>query len=431
MDLKLFALATCLLIGGTCAQDNLDYNTHYTGLAGIGSSMNSTELISLPRLDASLQTLIDGASDGSSITIDRGRYVLSAPLHISKNITLIGTPLVYIDAQGNSQILQIDNPKVSVNMEKLLFIHGKGEYGGAINSQAKSLTIKDCDFSDGLADYGAAIYQNRGNLTIKGSSFQRNDATGYGAAIYDEGGNITVESSTFTQNPGSYVLYIDGTQPMKSNVSIKNYNVSNNPGPYNTLNSGFGGAIVCQNSTALIDRCTIKGNRALINQPTALSGANAGLSVSSSNVTVNNTLIYGNEALYSPAVYIGGGSKARITHCIIAKNHALSVLYDGKYEGGDNAGVTIAKGAEVTIDDVSIEDNIADVNSNAISNAGILDLNGSAIITRNTAKNHSAVDNAYCGTITIHKDVHISDNRNVHKPGRPIHSEGIMNQGVP
>ncbi len=132
MDLKLFALATCILIGGTCAQDSLDYNSHYTGLTGVGSRLNITELVSLPRLDVSLQTLIDGAPDNSSITIDRGRYVLSEPLHISKNITLVGTLLVYIDGQGISQILQIDNPKVNVTMEKLLFIHGKGDYGGAI-----------------------------------------------------------------------------------------------------------------------------------------------------------------------------------------------------------------------------------------------------------------------------------------------------------
>jgi len=378
----------------------------------------------------SLQTLIDGASDGSSLNIDRGRYVLSEPLHISKNITPVGTPLVYIDAQETGQILQIDNPKVSVNMEKLLFIHGKGEYGGAISSQAKSLTIKDCDFSDSLADYGAAIYQKGGNLKIKGSSFERNNATILGVAICDEGGDMQVESSTFTQNPGSYVLYINGAKPMQTQVPIRRCDASNNPGPYNDLNSGFGGAIVCKNSTALIDNCTIKGNRALVNTPTVLSGANAGLVFGSSNVTLNNTLIYGNEALYSPAIYVGLDSEVRINRCIIAKNHALSVLFSSKYAvGGEGAGISVIEGAEVTMDDTSIEDNISDGNSSAINSAGVLNLKGSTIITRNTAKNHSAIDSF--GTITIHKDVHISDNRDVHEPGSPIHSEGVMNQGVP
>ncbi len=241
-----------------------------------------------------------------------------------------------------------------------------------------------------------------------------------------------MESSTFTQNPGSYVLYINGAKPMQAQVSIRKCEVSNNPGPYNDLNSGFGGAIVCKNSTALIDECTIKGNRALVNRTTSLSGANAGLVFGSSNVTLNNTLIYGNEALYSPAIFVGLDSKVRITHCIIAKNHALSALFRGKYAaGGEVAGISVIEGAEVTVDDTSIEDNIADGNSSAIGNSGVLDVKGGTIITRNTAQNHSAIDNSNVWAITVHDGVHISDNRDVRKPGRPIHSEGIMNQGVP
>ena len=106
MDLKLFALATCLLIGGACAQDNLDYNSLYTGLndsevgsdPNFGSNLKITELVSLPRLDVSLQKLIDDASDDSSITVPSGSYVLSEPLHINKNITLTGSPSAFIDA---------------------------------------------------------------------------------------------------------------------------------------------------------------------------------------------------------------------------------------------------------------------------------------------------------------------------------------------
>ena len=137
--------------------------------------------------------------------------------------------------QGTSQILKIDNPKVNVTMENFLLMHGKGDYGGAITSQAKSLTIKDCRFLDNLANYGAAIYQKGGNLRIMDSTFERNNATGWGAAIYDEGGDMQVESSKFTQNPGYHVICVNGTQPKKVKVSIIDCNVSNNPGPYNDM----------------------------------------------------------------------------------------------------------------------------------------------------------------------------------------------------
>ena len=155
----------------------------------------------------------------------------------------------------------------------ILFMNGSGDYGGAIASQAKSLTIKDCRFLDNSANYGAAIYQKDGELQIEDSTFEGNNATMWGAAIYGNSGNVEVESSKFTQNPGSHVIYIKGAQPKQARVSIRDCNVSDNPGPYSTLSSGFSGAIVCENSTSLIDHCTIKGNKALVMTPTFLGGS--------------------------------------------------------------------------------------------------------------------------------------------------------------
>jgi hypothetical protein len=87
--------------------------------------MSSTELGSRPKLDISvLQKLIDDASDGSSIKIEDD-YVSSVPLRVDKNITPTGSPFAYIDGQGTSQVLKIDNPKVSVTLENLLVMHGK------------------------------------------------------------------------------------------------------------------------------------------------------------------------------------------------------------------------------------------------------------------------------------------------------------------
>ena len=79
---------------------------------------------------------------------------------------------------------------MSVTLKNFLVMHGKGDYGGAITSQAQSLTIKDCRFLDSLANYGAAIYQKGGELQIMDSTFEGNNATIWGTAIYDEGGDI-------------------------------------------------------------------------------------------------------------------------------------------------------------------------------------------------------------------------------------------------
>ena len=177
MDLKLFVLSACLLVGGACAQDNQDYKSHYAGLDdfGVGSSLNSTGSAYQPGSD--IQKLIDDAPEGSSIEMPADHYVLAEPLHINKNVTITASPFFVLYAQWASQLLEIDNPKVSVNIEKLVFFRGKGDFGGAITSQAKSLTIKNCWLVDCLAEYGAAIYQNGGNLEIVGSFFELNNAS--------------------------------------------------------------------------------------------------------------------------------------------------------------------------------------------------------------------------------------------------------------
>lgn len=142
---------------------------------GVGSSLNSTGPAYQPGSD--IQKLIDDAPEGSSIEMPADHYVLTEPLHINKNMIITISPFSVLYAQWASQLLEIDNPKVSVNIEKLVFSRGKGDFGGAITSQAKSLAIKDCRFLDSLANYGAGIYQKGGNLEIVGSFFELNNAS--------------------------------------------------------------------------------------------------------------------------------------------------------------------------------------------------------------------------------------------------------------
>jgi hypothetical protein len=438
---KLFTLAVCLLISGACAQDNQDYDRLRAVLndSGIGCSPNvgsntgSTELGSRPKLDISvLQKLIDDASDGSSIETEDD-YVSSQPLHINKNITLVGSPTSIIDAQGTSQILRIDNPKANVTLGNFAFVHASGDYGGAIASLAKSLTLKDCRFSDSLANYGAAIYQKGGNLRIMDSSFEANNATIWGAAIYDNSGDMQVESSEFTQNPGSYVICFNGTQPRQAQVSIRNCNVSNNPGPYNDMCVGFGGAIVSINSTILIDHCTIEGNKALIITPTLIAGNNAGLAFADSDVMLNDTLIEKNEALYVAAIDVSRSSKVDINRCIIRENHAknedhgIKIGASVRDPGGEGAGISIDKSSEVTMNDVTFDGNIADGDIGAIVSAGKLNLNAGTVITRNSAKRYSALYSPESGIVHISKNADIYDNYDKQQPFQPVHSEGILN----
>ena len=163
----------------------------------------------------------------------------------------------------------------------------------------------------------------------------------WGAAIYDEGGDMQVESSKFTQNPGSHVICVNGTQPKQAKVLIRDCNVSNNPGVYGRT-CGPCGAIACANSTTLIDHCTIKGNKALMTEP-VLCGMNAGLYIVGSNVTLNDTLIERNEALYIAAMAIFD-SKVKMNRCNIKGNQRSKHLL---YQGGIEAATMRVSGSTV------------------------------------------------------------------------------------
>jgi len=188
------------------------------------------------------------------------------------------------------------------------------------------------------------------------------------------GGDTQGGSSEFTQNPGSYIICFNGTQPKQAKVSIEGCNVSDNPGPYSTESVGFGEAIVCRNSTTLIDYCIIKGNKALLVTPKLISGCNAGLDFGSSDVALNDTLIEANEAFYAPAIFVGQDSTVMMNRCTIAGNRALRVLNNGIHIDGDMAGVIIGTGSKVTMNDVSIHNNLAEGERAAISNSEILSI---------------------------------------------------------
>ena len=136
---------------------------------------------------------------------------------------------------------------------------------------------------------------------------------------------------------------------------------------------------------------------------------------------LNDTLIEGNEALYVPALSIGGNSRVMINRCTITGNRALSVLYKGDQVDGDVAGISISVGSEVIMDDVSISNNKAGGECAAIGNAGTLALKNVRIYG-NTAGNTSSIRNTRYGRLIFGKNVQIYGN----EAPKDVYSEGPM-----
>jgi hypothetical protein len=425
MNLMLFVLAACLLANSAYAQDDQssglnDFRTDFIS--------NSTEL---PRSNLSLQMLIDNAEDGTTVNVPQATYALSQPLSIIKNITLVGSPFASIDGQGVTQILKIDNTKANVVVEKFLFTHSEGNDGGAIASQARSLTIKNCNFLDNLAGHGAGVYQKSGSLKIINSTFKDNKAIYWGTAVYDEGGDVQLENSTFDHNFGPGVIEIKGDPHYQANVLVKDCSVSNN-GRWIGSDCEASDALTCLYTNALIDRCVFNNNSFLVNDSKAC-GINMVLYLRSSKVILNDTRIEENEGVLMGAIKIYGSTDSivQMNRCSITGNHVPSFDFgEGFCDDPYNllALVEIGCVSNVSMNDVIIEGNTADGGECCtIKNEGRLDLNQGTMIIKNSARQYSALFNTNTGVLNIGKDVVIVDNHDKQQPSRAIHSEGILN----
>lgn len=448
MLMKLLLLVSSLLvIGGVQAQDLDKMMQSDVGLkenyGSLCTRLNDTEFSSLPRPDVHLQKLIDEADDSLSVSIPSGYYSLlpGETLHIAKNLTLVGNGLVVIDAQRKGSILSIDNPKSSVDIVQIGFVNGKGDYGGAITSKAKSLTLYNCSFINNLANYGAGVYQNGDRLSIensvfthnyaaskggaiyanasgknsplvvKGCKFHRNNVTNIGAAIYAEHRNFSMESSELSKNGGTAALYASN-----SSVLLKECNISDNLGPNNMRAYGEGGGARFDSCSATIEKCTVEGNKAAYSDedgkftPEAwgFGGKGGGVYMLHSNIAMNSTHVDGNEAFTAGGIFVAY-SNLTMNSGSISNNVARYVItQDGTRHNGQCGGLLVLGGSRATLNGVSLLRNRADAQNGAIHNSGLLHLTGKTIISENTAPRGAGISNS--DNLTIEDGAVISKN---------------------
>ena len=162
----------------------------------------------LPSLSGSVVT-ISGPGEASLTIRGDGQYDTILPIGAGESVSLAG---VTID--GNSY----QNAGISVTLGGTLtlgnsliqktFAGGSnlGGDGGAINSQAATVSVTGCQFASDIADWsGGAIANIGGVLTVTQSTFTGNLAVGWsGGAIYNVGGPggpgvLNLSDSTLTR----------------------------------------------------------------------------------------------------------------------------------------------------------------------------------------------------------------------------------------
>jgi hypothetical protein len=127
--------------------------------------------------------------------------------------------------------------------------------------------LVNCTFAENTGDFGGAVHVESAGLTLANCILDGNIAAGDGGGVLAYGANVTVNNCRF-----------------RSNISRGLPSVGSSP--------FGGGAIACfGNSIATIKNCTVTANAA---QGTNSIDGGGGVFVGSSNVTISNSIIWGN-----------------------------------------------------------------------------------------------------------------------------------------
>jgi hypothetical protein len=235
------------------------------------------------------------------------RILLSEPLVVERDLTLVSTQAVLLDGQRLTRVMVV-KPGVRVNLHNILFFNGRHTEtnlndggipetaGAGLYNDGGIVTIRDGRFEansvvgvtglggadttdDGEAGGDAAgggIYNNGGQIVLSNVVFVGNSVTGGtggaggsggnfggnggrggaggsagGAAIYSKGGSVSLFASTFTTNSASGSAAGAGG----SGTGLLGF-----PGDPGKSGEGVGGAISGDNGEIVINGCTFFGN---------------------------------------------------------------------------------------------------------------------------------------------------------------------------
>ncbi|PYE50574.1 PxKF domain-containing protein [Deinococcus yavapaiensis] len=163
----------------------------------------------------SLRAAIAAAANGDVIVFDGATFAeprtvaLSAPLEITKNLTLIAPPVgVTLDGQGTVRVLKVATSAV-VTLQGLTITRGFGTDGAGIRNQGTltldHVTVKDnATTSSSLGASAGGGILNTGTLAVRDSTITRNTTTGTviatGGGIANIEGILSIERSTLSEN---------------------------------------------------------------------------------------------------------------------------------------------------------------------------------------------------------------------------------------
>ncbi|WP_407432485.1 hypothetical protein, partial [Methanobrevibacter sp.] len=182
---------------------------------------------------AAIQTAVNSANDGDTITLEEGTYLNNdnGEISISKNISFVGVKgKSILDAQKTSRIFYIDAK--SINITDIIFMNGQAnDYGGAIyfNSSISNSNINATYINNTAGQRGGVNYFNKDVSSSNIAGTYNNNTANDGGANYF---NAVVSSSnitgTYTNNTAIKKSGANNFNGMVSSSNINGTYINNN-----------------------------------------------------------------------------------------------------------------------------------------------------------------------------------------------------------
>jgi hypothetical protein len=262
----------------------------------------------VPEEYATIQAAINACQDFDTVVIAAGRYTGLDNLSINFNgqkITVRST--------------DPDDPEIVKNTVIDCEGNGRGfvfNMGENADSKLMGLTI-----TNGYGMVGGAIYSYNDSSPLITNCVIRNNSALFGGGIACTNGKSypVITNCKITANSalwGGGGIYLNGSSP-----TIQNCIISKNVAP-----EGEGGAIYSECSgNPLIVNCTISGN-------VASASAGAIYCFNASNLSINNSILWGDMAPYASEVMVGNmgdPTSIQISYCDIQGGEQNVKLADG------------------------------------------------------------------------------------------------------
>ena len=191
---------------------------------------------------ATIQSMIDAAPDGGTVSIPSGTYTESLTVNKTLTLTGVSSATTIIQAITGQRVITVTSGH-NLRLENLTVTggHPSGTVGGGIFA-AGNLQIVNCRIANNSADYGGGVFQEdaSGRVDVIGSRIELNTTGNHGGGLYVSGSaaltNTLVLSNTAGWHGGG--LHVNsGRTDLNGGLFSNNQAMGDNGGAVNVNNS--------------------------------------------------------------------------------------------------------------------------------------------------------------------------------------------------